>query len=126
MSVSRDIDVNIVDDAGEWSVRARFPDIVPVTEEMEKVELERAERIYGNVNLSMHLRFEIFCRILNLIARDDKIDYWRELDVCFHALVILLEEKGLNGALECIKPAIERITGVAAGSDIDDPEGFHV
>lgn len=124
--VSRDVNVHIDDVDGEYSVQAQFPDIVPVTEEMEKSDPERAARIYRNLDNSMYTRFDVFCRVFNLIARTGTIDHWKELDVCFTSLVMLLEEKGLDGALECIKPAIERTTGVAAGSNIDDPKGFHV
>lgn len=126
LRVPRDVDVHIVNEDGEYSVQAQFPDIVPVTEEMEESEPERAARIYRNLDNSMYIRFDLFCRILNLVARTGTEAHWRELDVCFTSLVMLLEEKGLNGALECIKPAIERTTGVAAGSNIDDSKGFHV
>lgn len=116
MHIPRDIDVDIDDENGEFSIKARFPDIVPVTAETES---ERAKRIYENLNSSMHSRFDVFCRVLNLIARTGKIDHWKELDVCFTSLVMLLEEKGLDGAIECLKPAIERATGVERGSSTD-------
>lgn len=120
LSVSRDIDVHIDNEDGEFSVQARFPDIVPVTREMEEMEPERARRIYENLNSSMHTRFDMFCRVLNLVARTGTIDHWKEIDVCFTSLVMLLEEKGLDEAIECIKPAIDRVTGVAAGSDTNN------
>lgn len=116
LHIPRDIDVDIEDENGEFSIKARFPDIVPVTEETEP---ERAKRIYENLNSSMHSRFDVFCRVLNMIARAEKIDYWKELDVGFTSLVMLLEEKGLDGAIECLKPAIERATGVERGSSTD-------
>lgn len=116
MHIQRDIDVDIKDENGEFSIKARFSDIVPVTEETEQ---ERAKRIYENLNSSMHSRIGVFCRVLNIIARAEKIDYWKELDVCFTSLVMLLEEKGLDGAIECLKPAIERATGVERGSSTD-------
>lgn len=120
LSVSRDIDVHIDNEDGEFSVQARFPNIVPVTREMEEMEPERARRIYENLNNSMRTRFDVFCRVLNLVARTGTIVHWREIDVCFTSLVMLLEEKGLDEAIECIKPAIDRVTGVAAGSDTND------
>lgn len=126
LRVPRDIDVHITGDNAEFSIRAQFPDIVPVTEEMEEMEPERAKRIYENLNSSMHTRFDVFCRVLNLVARTGTIDHWKELDVCFTSLVMLLEEKELDGAIECIRPAIQRVTGVAAGSDTDNTEGFHL
>lgn len=119
LHIPRDIDVDIDDENGEFSVDARFPNIVPVTEEMVETEPERAKRIYENLNSSMHSRFDVFCRVLNLIARTGKIDHWKELDVCFTSLVMLLEEGGLDGAIECLKPAIERATGVERGSSTD-------
>lgn len=126
LRVPRDIDVQITGDNAEFTIRAQFPDIVPVTEEMEEMEPERAKRIYENLNSSMHTRFDVFCRVLNLVARTGTIDHWKELDVCFTSLVMLLEEKGLDGAIECIRPAIQRATGVAAGSDTDNTEGVHL
>jgi len=105
LPVLLDIDVDVEDENGEFSIQARFPDIVPVTDEMEP---ERASRIYDNLNRSMHTRFAVFCRLLNLIARTGSIDHWKELDICLTSLSMLLEEKGLDGAIECIKPAIER------------------
>lgn len=124
--VSQDIDVSVNDENGEFSVRAQFPDIVPVTEEMTEMEPERAQKIYSNLNSSISTRVGVFFRVLNLIARTGTIDHWKELDVCVTSLIMLLEEKGLDGAIECIKPAIERATRVAAGSYTDDPEGFHI
>lgn len=119
MHIQQDIDVGIDEENGAFSVQARFPNIVPVTAEMVETEPERVKRIYENLNSSMCTRFRVFCRLLNLIARTGTIDHWKELDVCFTSLAMLLEEKGLDGAIECLKPAIERATGVATGSDID-------
>jgi len=106
--VPLDIDVDVEDENGEFSAQVHFPDIVPVTAEMEEMEPERASRIYANLNRSMHTRFDVFCRLLNLIARTGTIDHWKELDICLTSLSMLLEEKGLDGAIECIKPAMER------------------
>ena len=105
LPVPLDIDVKVDDEKGEFSIQAQFPNIVPVTDEMEP---ERARRIYDNLDRSMHTRFALFCRLLNLIARTGSIDHWKELDVCLTSLSMLLEEKGLDGAIECIKPAIAR------------------
>jgi len=108
-----DVKVAIEGKGGEFSIKASFPGLVPLTAQMER---PRAERLHQNVSNSMTSRLHIFNNLLNLIARKGKIEHWQELDVCLTALAVLLEKSGLNEALECIRPAAQRVASVASGS----------
>lgn len=112
-----DVKVDIMGEDGEFFVEASFPKIVPVTEQMER---QRAERLHQNVCSSMESRLRVFNNILNLVARKGNLTHWVELDVSLTALAVMLEEKGLDEALSCIKPTAERIASVAAGSYTGD------
>lgn len=112
-----DVHLDIAGEDGEFSIKACFPGIVPVTEQTER---SRAEHLHQNVCNSMSSRLHIFSNILNLVARKGDLVHWQELDVCLTALAALLEERGLDGALKCIEPATQRVARVASGSRTGD------
>lgn len=108
-----DVRVEIEGEGGEFSIKASFPGLVPLTAQMGR---PRAERLHQNVSNSMTSRLHIFNNLLNLIARKGKIEHWQELDVCLTALAVLLEKRGLDEALECIRPAAQGVASMASGS----------
>lgn len=114
--IGTDVSVEIKDEDSEFSVQAQFPDIVPIDVDTEPV---RAALLYTNLSSSLESRLHVFFCILNLIARKGTIVHWKELDVCLTSLIMLLEEKGLDGAIECIKPAVERASSMAPRGDSD-------
>lgn len=108
-----DVKVDIAGDDGEFFIEASFPKIVPISAQMEP---QRAVRLHQNVCNSMESRLRVFNNLLNLIARKGELPHWMELDVSLTALAVLLEERGLDGALSCIRPTSEGIASVAPGS----------
>lgn len=90
---------------GKFEVWGTFYDAVPVSEDMPT---ERAQDLNTKVAQAINTRLSIFTKLLDLALRQDKLQPWQEIDVALTALGTQLEWGGLRGALETIRPEVER------------------
>lgn len=97
--IDKDVTVEINEE--EFELQVTFRDIAPLTEDTSE---ELAQSILVNMSRVMSSRVTAYMRLLDLIARRGTDEHWRELDVCITTMAALLEETGLDGALERIIP----------------------
>ena len=106
---NKDAQISIRDD--NFDANMTFFDIVPVTDDTEAAY---AVQLKANVERIMSSRTRVYMRLLNLIARRGTDAHWKELDVCLTTMAAILEETGLDGAIECLT---QEITQSPSSSD---------
>lgn len=97
----------------QFEIWGAFYGVVPVDESITR---DRAQILNDKVSKAIGSRVDIFCRLLNLVLRQDSLQPWQEIDVALTALATLLEGTGLHGALEAIRPEVERVKSLAGGN----------
>jgi len=97
----------------KFEVWGAFYKVVPVDED---TPAERAQNLNERVSRAIGSRMSIFCQLLDLTLRQNSLRPWQEIDIALTALATLLEGSGLHGALEAIRPEVERVKGSAGGN----------
>ncbi len=100
-----------------FEIWGAFYDVVPINENTPE---EQAQLLNDTVSQAISSRVEIFCKLLDLTARQSSVEPWQEIDVALTALATLLEGKGLHGALEAIRPQVERVANLARRNGSSD------
>jgi len=122
--VSKYDDVSITIDEQEadlgFAITAYFPNITPIT---ERTSEEDAKKLHNNLSSSISTRLVAFTRLLDEVARKGtSLQPWQEIDGAITTLAVLLHQGGLDGALECIRPADEGVKSLEGRDDSNNPE----
>lgn len=104
-------------ESASFEIWGAFYHVVPINENTPE---EQARLLNDTVSQAISSRVEIFCNLLDLTARQSSVEPWQEIDVALTALATLLEGKGLHGALEAIRPQVERVTSPTRRNDSDN------
>jgi hypothetical protein len=98
----------------EFELKGSFYGVVPIDGD---TPVNEAQTLNYKVTAAVQSRLRIFSQLLNLVLRQDSLKPWQEVDVALTSLATLLEGGGVVGALDVLRPEVEKVEGIAGRND---------